>query len=75
MLARPPLAVPYLFGVNSLQRHLRAAHQRGLSSNLYQSRGLSLDIDTIGDVQELSRAGAEGGAPARPLYGTVGIAS
>ena len=78
MLARPPLAVPYLFGVNSLQRHLRAAHQRGLSSNLYQSRGLSLDIDTIEDVQELeraTRAGAEGEASARTLYGAVGIAS
>ncbi|HLX59524.1 MAG TPA: 2-phospho-L-lactate guanylyltransferase [Ktedonobacteraceae bacterium] len=56
MLARPPLAVPYLFGINSLQKHLRAAQQRGLSSVLYQSRGLSLDIDTIEDVRELSWA-------------------
>lgn len=53
MLARPPLVVPYLFGVNSLEKHLRAARRRGLSASLYASRGLSLDIDTIEDVQEL----------------------
>ena len=78
MLARPPLAVPYLFGVNSLEKHLRAARRRGLSSNLYASRGLSLDIDTIEDVQELegaTRAEAKGGVPARTLYGFVEVAS
>jgi 2-phospho-L-lactate guanylyltransferase len=76
MLARPPLVVPYLFGVNSLEKHLRAARRRGLNSNIYASRGLSLDIDTIEDVQELeraTRAGAE--PPARTLYGSVGVAS
>lgn len=64
MLARPPLVVPYLFGVNSLERHLGAARRRSLSSTLYASRGLSLDIDTIEDVQELTRAviRGEGGA-------------
>jgi len=69
MLAHPPLAVPYLFGVNCLRRHLRAANQRGLSSNLYLSRGLSLDIDTIEDVQELERIcqGDRKGAPL-PYY-------
>jgi 2-phospho-L-lactate/phosphoenolpyruvate guanylyltransferase len=89
MLVRPPLVVPYLFGVNSLQRHQRAARQRGLSSNLYSSRGLSLDIDTIEDVQELTWAGirGEGGASApttlpptfpslsRPYLRTTGKAS
>ena len=55
MLARPPLAIPYLFGVNSLQRHQRAARQRKLKFAVYGSRGLSLDIDTIEDVQELER--------------------
>jgi 2-phospho-L-lactate/phosphoenolpyruvate guanylyltransferase len=75
MLARPPLVVPYLFGVNSLGKHLRAARRRGLSSNLYVSRGLSLDIDTIEDLQELERAAWAGASPARTLYGPVGIAS
>src|SRR5438270_8200528 len=32
LLARPPLVIPYLFGVNSLQRHLRAASHRHLQS-------------------------------------------
>ena len=63
MLARPPLVVPYLFGVNSLEKHLRAARRRGLSANLYASRSLSLDIDTIEDVQELERATRAGVSP------------
>jgi len=75
MLARPPLAVPYLFGINSLQKHLRAASRRGLSASLYTSRGLSLDIDTIEDVQELERNTRTGANPAHTLYGSVGIAS
>jgi 2-phospho-L-lactate guanylyltransferase len=62
LLARPPLAIPYLFGVNSLERHLRAARHRGLRSVLYQSCGLALDIDTIEDVQELSRATERAGS-------------
>lgn len=90
MLARPPLALPYLFGVNSLKKHLQAANRRGLSASLYASRGLSLDIDTIEDIEELervARAGASqnmqemernaraGASPARTQYGSVGIAS
>ncbi len=76
MLARPPLVVPYLFGVNSLEKHLRAARRRGLSTNLYASRGLSLDIDTIEDLQELERAARAGAEPpARTLYGSVRVAS
>ena len=88
VLARPPLVVPYLFGVNSLEKHLRAARRRGLSTSLYASRGLSLDIDIIEDVQELERIGRagtgdEGGASAstsrpplsRPYMSMAGIAS
>jgi 2-phospho-L-lactate guanylyltransferase len=56
ILARPPLVVPYLFGVNSLGRYVQASRQRGLSSTFYPSRGLALDIDTIEDVRELEKA-------------------
>ncbi|HVB72053.1 MAG TPA: 2-phospho-L-lactate guanylyltransferase [Ktedonobacteraceae bacterium] len=56
ILARPPLVVPYLFGINSLKRYLRAARQGAVGNTLYQSQGLSLDIDTIEDVQELESA-------------------
>ena len=73
MLTLPPLAVPYLFGPDSLHKHLRAARKRGLSASLYTSRGLSLDIDTIEDVQELERVA--GASPMRTFYGIVGIAS
>ncbi len=53
ILVRPPLALPYLFGSNSLQRYLQAARQRRLSTTLFQSRGLASDIDTIADLREL----------------------
>lgn len=53
ILMRPPLAIPYLFGPNSLQRHLQAARQRQLSSTLVHSPGLASDIDTIEDLREL----------------------
>jgi len=53
MLVRPPLALPYLFGPKSLQHHLQAAGQRELSTILYNSTGLALDIDTIDDLHLL----------------------
>jgi 2-phospho-L-lactate/phosphoenolpyruvate guanylyltransferase len=56
ILARPPLVVPYLFSINSLGRYVQASRQRRLSSTLYHSRGLALDIDTIEDVRELEKA-------------------
>ena len=55
ILVRPALAVPYLFGPHSLQRYQQAAQQRQLSSTLYHSLGLALDIDTIEDLCELRR--------------------
>jgi 2-phospho-L-lactate guanylyltransferase len=51
ILVRPPLAIPYLFGANSLQRYQQAARQLG--STIYHSIGLSLDIDTIDDLDDL----------------------
>jgi len=53
ILVRPPLAVPYLFGPDSLQRYLEAARQRHLSHTIYGSTGLAFDIDTIVDLREL----------------------
>ncbi len=50
ILVRPPLALPYLFGPNSLQRYQQAAKQWKLSNILYSSTGLALDIDTIDDL-------------------------
>ncbi len=53
ILVRPPLALPYLFGANSLQRYQQAARQLLLGSTIYHSIGLSLDIDTIDDLDDL----------------------
>ncbi len=54
ILMRPPLIVPYLFGPNSLQRYLEASEQRKLSVTIYNSIGLALDIDTIGDLEYMT---------------------
>ncbi len=53
ILVRPPLAVPYLFGPNSLRRYVEAARQRHLSHTIYHSVGTSFDVDTIDDLHEL----------------------
>ena len=53
LLTRPPLALPYLFGVNSLHNYQRAANERQLNSTLYHSIGLALDIDTIDDLDDM----------------------
>jgi 2-phospho-L-lactate guanylyltransferase len=55
LLTRPPLAIPYLFGTNSRERHLEAAHEKYLSSVLYHSCSLAFDVDTVEDVHELQR--------------------
>lgn len=53
LLTRPPLALPYLFGTNSLLNYQRAANERQLSNTLYNSVGLALDIDTVDDLDDL----------------------
>lgn len=53
ILVRPPLAVPYVFGPDSLHSYLEAAWQGQLSYTTYQSIGLALDIDTIDDLEEM----------------------
>lgn len=53
ILLRPPLAIPYIFGQNSLRHFVEAAKERYLSHTTYHSTGLALDIDTIDDLREL----------------------
>ena len=55
LLVRPPLAIPYLFGPGSLQRHEEAAKEQQLSVVRYNSRGTELDIDTIRDLERFWR--------------------
>lgn len=55
ILVRPPLALPYVFGINSFQRYQQEAQQRGLSTTTYISPGTSLDIDTIDDITAIQQ--------------------
>ena len=55
LLVRPPLALPYTFGPDSLQRYLAESCIQQLSSSLYTSIGLGLDIDTIDDLAAFRR--------------------
>jgi 2-phospho-L-lactate/phosphoenolpyruvate guanylyltransferase len=49
LLVRPPLALPYVFGPGSLQSYLAVA--KDMHYTLYNSIGMALDIDTIGDLE------------------------
>ena len=50
LLARPPLILPYRFGVNSRYHHQNEAENRNLVYTCHKSIGLALDIDTIDDI-------------------------
>ncbi len=54
ILMRPPLVLPYLFGPNSLQRYQQAARNTGVSSIVYSTIGLGLDVDTIDDLDDVN---------------------
>ena len=59
LLARPPLALPYLFGPNSLPAYIQAAQTSKLSYTLVQTAHLGLDIDTLADLKQLERFGSD----------------
>ena len=50
LLLRPPGAIPFAFGPDSLARHRAAASARGLPVRLYRSPGTALDVDTPDDL-------------------------
>lgn len=55
LLVRPPLALPYLFGINSLPTYLHAASTRQMSVMLYRNAHLAFDVDTPADFQQLEQ--------------------
>lgn len=59
LLARPPLALPFLFGHGSLARHIDAARARGLALHVVRSPGLELDIDRPADLRLLAASAGE----------------
>ncbi|HEY7347820.1 MAG TPA: 2-phospho-L-lactate guanylyltransferase [Ktedonobacterales bacterium] len=56
LFQRPPGAIPFLFGPNSLQRHQQAAAERGVRVDLVHAPGLAFDIDTPSDLVHLARS-------------------
>jgi 2-phospho-L-lactate guanylyltransferase len=55
VLMRPPLALPYVFGPHSLQRYQQEAERHELFTTLVKRSGLSLDVDTIKDLELFRR--------------------
>jgi 2-phospho-L-lactate guanylyltransferase len=53
LLLRPPEALPFAFGPNSYEAHLRAARERGLDVRVCERSHLSFDLDTAEDLARL----------------------
>jgi 2-phospho-L-lactate guanylyltransferase len=53
LLLRPPDALPFAFGPNSYEAHLRAARERGLDVRVCERSHLSFDLDTAEDLARL----------------------
>lgn len=56
LLLRPPLAIPYRYGTDSLARHLAEAEKAGLTASVVERAGLARDIDTPADLAEWRKA-------------------
>jgi 2-phospho-L-lactate guanylyltransferase len=57
LLSRPPDALPFLFGPESFEAHLRAARGRGLEIRICERPHLAFDLDTAGDLARLGETG------------------
>lgn len=68
LLVRPPLALPYVFGPDSLQSYLLETKKERLQSVLYNSIGMALDIDTIDDLEMFHCYETEGKAMYASCY-------
>ena len=53
LLLRPPDALPFAFGSNSYETHLRAARERGLDVRVCERPHLAFDLDTAQDLARL----------------------
>jgi 2-phospho-L-lactate/phosphoenolpyruvate guanylyltransferase len=58
LLLRPPEALPFIFGPNSYEAHLRAARGRSLDVRICERPHLAFDLDTADDFGRLKEAGA-----------------
>jgi 2-phospho-L-lactate/phosphoenolpyruvate guanylyltransferase len=59
LLAWPPLALPFLFGVGSQARHLAAAREHGRAVREFRAPGMELDVDRPDDLLLLAETDGE----------------
>ena len=60
LLLRPPDALPFLFGLDSFEAHLRAARDRDAEARVCENQHLSFDLDTAGDLAKYREEGTGG---------------
>lgn len=56
LLLQPPDAISPAFGEGSRKRHEELARQAGVTVTVFECRSLSLDVDTMSDLRELSES-------------------
>lgn len=60
LLLRPPDALPFHFGPDSFEAHLRAARDREAEARVCENQHLSFDLDTAGDLAKYRGEGTGG---------------
>ena len=60
LLLTPPDALPFLFGPDSFEAHLRAARDRDADARVCENGHLSFDLDTAGDLTKYRDEGTGG---------------
>jgi 2-phospho-L-lactate guanylyltransferase len=53
LVMSPPGAIPYRYGIDSFAAHQEAARDAGLTLNVVRRAGLSFDIDTPDDFEQM----------------------
>jgi 2-phospho-L-lactate guanylyltransferase len=53
LVVSPPGAIPYLYGLDSFRRHQEAAAAAGVALSIVRRPGLSFDIDTQDDFEQM----------------------
>lgn len=54
LVATPPHAIPFAYGVGSFARHRQLAADAGIAADTFASASLALDIDTPADLERLA---------------------
>jgi 2-phospho-L-lactate guanylyltransferase len=57
LLLRPPTALAFAFGEDSLAQHIALAHAVGIEPHIVRLPGAAFDVDTSADLDELAARG------------------